>query len=120
MTCNVALEPWHRLGTPLCEMSAQNFAQNRGQEPLESGLVTTVVRRYLSFVSASRPSVHPIEHDPTGRLREHLEAGYGPFSVGLENQAAKVARIELVLGSGIEDNRRLVALLDRQFSLFCR
>jgi hypothetical protein len=64
--------------------------------------------------------VHPIERNPTGRLREHSEAGYAPVSVGLENQAAKVARIELVLGSGIEDNRRLAALLDRQFSLFCR
>ena len=65
-------------------------------------------------------SVHPIEHDPTSRLRKQVEAGDTPVNVGLENQSAKVAGVELVWGTGVEDDRRLFALLDRQSSLLNR
>lgn len=73
----------------------------------------------LSCLRADR-LVHPIEHDPAGRLCKHAEGGDAPVSVRLENQSTKVAGVELVVRSGIEDDRRLVALLERQSSLFCR
>ena len=86
-----------RLGTAYCQcfpFSLIVVALGAMQNSFH--LITTVVNRYSSFVSASIPSVHPVESDPTSRLCKHAEAGGAPVNIELENQSTKVAGVELI------------------------
>ncbi len=65
-----------------------------------------------------RTSVHPVESDPTSRLCKHSEARSAPVSIGLENQSAKVTGVKLACSCGLENDRRFVAVVDGQFSIF--